>query len=151
SANSHEYFWSPSLAIARIGFTESHDAGNLGHGGAQFLRPIAHGGSAGPARTFDISQQLTVVGVREELDLLHSRRNFSRPPTLPQQSDAAVNQGRTDRALFHGQQFMRGELEISCRESWTDLDLQARAVAIVPRRGRVDLDVERQVELGRPT
>src|ERR1039457_1214889 len=148
-ADSNENLLRPCLAIAGIGLAECYDSANLGQGGVEFLRPDAHGRSAGLTRARDVYQQLSVVRVGEELDLAHSFGNFARPSALPQARNGAVDQRRTDRTLFHRQQFVRRQFEISRGECRADLHLQTRPVAIVPRRRRMDLDVKWQVELGR--
>ena len=99
----------------------------------------------------DVNQQLRVVCVGEELDFTHALGNFARASISPQGRDATVDQRRTDGTLFDREQVVRGHLEVSGGERGVGLHLQARTVAVVPRRRRMNLDVERQFQLGDAT
>src|SRR6202034_3524632 len=73
---------------------------------------------------------------------------FALPSAEPEQGDAAVDQGRTDGAVFDRQQFVRGHFDISRDECGTYLDLQTRPVTIGAGRRGTHLDLERQFQLG---
>src|SRR6202035_738291 len=141
-ADSDQNFRRGCLPIAGIGFAERRDSCNFGHGGTKVLRPHAHRGSTGCPRASDVDQYLSVVGVGKKLDLPYSLRNFARGSAPPQGGDTPVDQRRTDWTLLDGQQFVRSQFEVSRCKFGADLHLQARTVAIIPRRRRMDLDVE---------
>ena len=147
SADGDEDFLGACLPVAGIRFAEGDDSGNLGEGGAEVLRPCAHGGAASLAGAADAQQELRVVGVGEELDFADALGDFACAAALPQGGDAAVDQWRTDGTLFDREKIVGRQLEISGRERGGDSHLKAGAVAIVPRRGGMDLDVEWQIQL----
>src|SRR5579862_4036452 len=145
----HQNFGRSRLAVSGIRFAEGHHASDRRERGAEFLGPFANRRAAGFAGACDLEKKLSVVGVREEFDLTHSPGNFAGASVVPQRSNAAVNERRTNGTLVYRQQLVRGKLEISQCERRSELHLQARAIAIVPRWRGVNFNVEGQVEFRR--
>ena len=77
---------------AFLRFAERRDAYDLRHGRAQFFGPRPHrcAPSLGSAEEFE--EQFCVVGVGEELDLVHTFHGFARTSRLPECSDTSVDQ-----------------------------------------------------------
>ena len=100
-------------------------------------------------RAINLRQQLRVVARWQRI-----RSPECRSGTLPARPNChmrvnrPVDQRRTDGALLHRQQFVRVEFVISECEFGRGLDSEPGAVAIVPRRRRMDLQFRVQFQLG---
>ncbi len=121
---------------------------NLWHGCAQFFGPGPHRGASSFGGAEKLKSNLVSSALAKNSTSRTPSTALPARPGLPQRGDAAVDQRRADGTVFYWKKFMRGELEISCRELGPGAHLQARAIAIVPGRRRMDLDFALQFELG---
>src|SRR5438270_14046362 len=127
----------PPFAVA-----ERHQPADFGHSALEFLSPAAYGRTPRLNRARELHHELRVIAIREKFNLANPRRNASRSSALPQRLDPAINQRRTDWTLLYRQQFMRPHLEVPGLKR-RGLHLQSRAVAVIPRRRSVNLDLGR--------
>ena len=91
---------------------------------------------------------MRIFRVGKEFDFSDSLWNFTLASALPQRGDSTIDEGRTNGALFHREKVVRVSFEISGFEARAGLHLEAGAVAVIPRRRRMNLNLDWQVKPG---
>ena len=88
--------------------------------------------------------------IGEQLNFPDFGRDAPSATRSPNLLYSAIDQRRTDRALLNWQKFMRSKFVIAQRELGRVLYFEARAIAIVPFRRRMNLQLTRQFDPGCP-
>lgn len=99
--------------------------------------------------TIEFYEQLRIGYIGEQFNLAQACGNFPFPPRHPKLCDGFINERRADGTLFNRQQFVRPEFVIAGCKLGGSLYLQARAVAVIPLRRRMDLKFAGEFDLCR--
>src|SRR5207248_11709478 len=95
----------------------------------------------------ELEHQASIIVIGEEFDFADGGRDPAARTQFVDVHNRAIDQWRADGALLDGQQLVRGDAKIRQRKLWLAAHLHPRAVAVLPGRRGMELDLTVPFEL----